>query len=352
MEEADPAQHPWVSSLLPATNAKFVRTTLYWVQMQPLNNVTFNLNYRAEVDRAIANVIASGMTPYVTLEGTPAFARHCWVAVDANGTVIQAQQPNSNKFGEWADMEHTAPCPTGRNAPPAGDVWLAWHDFVDSMVTRYSNVTYWGIWNEPQASAFLTGDPAQGRTAFQAYQQLVDWAGVVIHDPKFGGRPKLLAPELGSGDSDNEPGNVRSPEQWMADFLGAEGYRVDIVTAHKYGDAQTVNTAAHNYSYSMRYGPASWQLWFTEVGPGPADIHTTAQMVSAVYDSLAYQRAHGTSRWRKAFWFPMASPPWAGGLDVLGNLALVQNYYTSPTTWQLYDCYAEKAAGSSPTDCH
>jgi hypothetical protein len=96
------------------SGAQFVREVFYWDKMQP-TGPSFDPTYLAAAERFVREATNAGLTPYITLQNSPPWVRHCTV----NGA---------------------SSCdPAGSDAtyPPSPDMWIWWRNFVSDVVNHF-----------------------------------------------------------------------------------------------------------------------------------------------------------------------------------------------------------------------
>jgi cellulase (glycosyl hydrolase family 5) len=288
--------------------AQFVREVFYWDQMQP-TGPSFDPAYLAAAERFVQKAINVGLTPYITLENSPPWARHC----TADGT---------------ADCDPAY--------PPASDMWIWWRNFVSDVVNHFPQVTYWGVWNEPNDVGFLKISPSY-RDWFDEYYLLFAYAADAIQ--AAAGRV-IAGPELSSGVSSRN----LTPEAEFQNFVNALGYRLrpqDILTVHFYGSwpysAWDLEHRMLSYNSSAAGAGLSNQIWLTEAGWGvwETDDIDQALVLTRIYRKLLSTSA---SRWTKVFKFHLWAP--------IENLQIVTNALSAnPTFRPAYLCLQALANG-------
>jgi hypothetical protein len=296
------------------SGAQYVREVFYWDQMEP-TGPSFDPVYLAAADRFVQEAINAGLTPYITLQNTPPWVRHCAV----NGDVS------------------CDPAGSGANYPPSPDMWIWWRNFVSDVVNHFSQVTYWGIWNEPDQAGFLGISPSYGNW-FEEYYQLFAYAADAIQ--AVPGRV-IAGPELSSGISSRN----MTPEAEFQNFVNRLNFRFrpqDLLSVHFYGvtsPATDLEQRMESYNSSAANAGLSNQIWLTETGGGSYETDDTyqAQVLTRTYQQLA---ATSASRWTKAFKFHLWAP--------VENRELVANALTgSPTFRPAYSCLQALASGSA-----
>jgi hypothetical protein len=169
------------------TGFKWVRLPFGWQDFQPSSSSGYNHGWRARADSIVDAIGDSLLAPFITLQGTPWWARGCSSAATC--------EPNYVK------------------RPAKKAYWPAWKNFVQDMALRYPSVAYWGIGNEPNDSSqwipdseYVTAACTNGGDWLEAYKfQLVNAADAL--QPLS--QRIVVAPDLGDGPSSCvAPGDV------------------------------------------------------------------------------------------------------------------------------------------------
>jgi hypothetical protein len=143
-----------------ATGARFVRVTVDWNEVAPVNpppgfeptNPEDPAYNWSEVDRAIGETIAYGLTPFVSIEKPPG----------------------------WGE----SPPGSGEGSPNSNQMAM----FAQALATRYDGsrpglpwVRYWEVWNEPNASFFLPQLQGGKVVSVENYRTMVNDVAAAIH---------------------------------------------------------------------------------------------------------------------------------------------------------------------------
>lgn len=131
--------------------------------------------------------------------------------------------------------------PFGIGAPPSAksrllpDSMRWWAAFVRAAVSRYPEIRYWSVWNEPDSpNSFLGSNPRDQtiNTVASAYDSLIAYAAPWIrNNPDGQGRRYLVGPELGGG------GDPVRGEPFLQRVLTDQRPNIDVVAVHHYSDA-------------------------------------------------------------------------------------------------------------------
>jgi len=284
------------------SGAQFVREVFYWDKMQP-TGPSFDPTYLAAAERFVREATNAGLTPYITLQNSPPWVR----AAGTNATY-----------------------------PPSPDMWIWWRNFVSDVVNHFPQVTYWGVWNEPNDAGFLAVSSSY-KDWFDEYYLLFGYAADAIQAAP--GRV-IAGPELGGGYSSRG----LSPETEFQNFANALNYRFrpqDVLTVHFYGafpySAWDLERRMESYNNSAAGAGLSNQIWLTEAGWG---VWETDDIDQALVLTRMYQKVASTSasRWTKVFKFHAWAP--------VENRHLVTNASSgSPTYRPAYSCLQALANG-------
>lgn len=187
----------------------------------------------------------------------------------------------------WASSNPGGSCDGNSNGGCYAPNMQAWKDFVTQITTRYKGkIKYWELWNEPNASNFWKGTPAElVAMAKEAYTIIKNSGGIVL----------TPAPQ-GSG----------SPA-WMDAYLGAGGGAyADIVTFHGYlhdAPEALIPLVDNMRGVQGKYGLSALPLWDTEhswgdtTWPMGADQDQQSAWL-ARYLALSY-----TKEIQRSFWY-------------------------------------------------
>ncbi|MEM1058682.1 MAG: LamG-like jellyroll fold domain-containing protein [Verrucomicrobiota bacterium] len=217
-----------------------------------------------------------------------------------------------------------------------------WSDYVTQVVDRYKDrVTYWEVWNEPNAASFNTGNNPS-----EDYATLVRlaYAAAKAEDPDA---------KIGISIANFHVDYIRQVINALED-QGAAG-SFDFIAVHPYELAGRMN-APGGEMYYLNIVPALRQMlavhapskvdvpiWFTELG---AKINGTIQGENVTEDLAAAQLvkvyvagiAQGAER---VAWFNVKD---AGGSQGFG---LMKNNFSTRKTYTAYDAVTD-ALGKTP----
>ncbi len=199
----------YTADLVSELGAGFVRLDFDWYRIETSKG---NFNWGSQQD-AVSNAGARGQQIFASLAYTPGWA-------------------NGNQ---------------GNNVMPANI--QDWRDFVQAAVLQFPEIRYWGVWNEPDSTHFLS-DPNR-------YYELAWHARDVIKsiDPSL----LVLGPEVSAG------GIVSG---WFRNVMQGWGNSIfDIVTVHYYNDGSSETKWVDQFMDS-RVAPYRYnkEVWMTETG--------------------------------------------------------------------------------------
>jgi hypothetical protein len=184
-----------------------------------------------KTDKAFSVILAQGITPFVTIEGT-------------NSIYVKTKRTLDPKL---AELYGTRPHPPTSN-PAAMKAWLC---FVENVIERYKEkIKYWEIWNEPNHFNYW-GDEPNGKEY-----------GRLLHESAK--KIKRIDPQafvLGGAMAGLDP-------VFTDDFLSVGNERlVDIITFHNYGiiPEERIYLAEKVWDVINKYNP-NIKLWQGECG--------------------------------------------------------------------------------------
>lgn len=279
-----------------STGLRWARIDAYWPDLQRDSTSNFTTADLTALHETVTALTNAGITPYITIQGTPCWAR---VPLSCDPTKL----PNNTAH------------------------WEANRNFVKHLMHEFPTIQYWSLWNEPNAGGLIS-DGSSDRLV--AYEQFVDSIAPILHDSLR----TVIAPELANALADTT--NGYDQRQWLDHFLQDKGSLVDIVAVHLYGgtgdgglwDMQQFDTIVGNRRPTA-------DLWLTEAGfptgnPNDADQeHNLYLIYNAMFTG-------GVSRWKKTFYY--SAGYFAGATD---NRGLVYDLgLSTATTRPAYDCLA------------
>lgn len=202
------------------TDARWVRVQLNWAQIEK----TRGNDDWSTADAAISSITSRGMTPLVLLMGTPGWA--------GGGPI---------------------------NTAPPGDLSL-FSAFASRVAQRYSQVSHYEIWNEPNLSLFWGGSVNPAR-----YTEMLKGAYTAIKAVRPGSSSTVLAAGL-------------SPWSGGVDFVtkmyaaGAKGY-FDAAAYHPYVFPRGIGSTPNGWTETEQIhalmttnGDGGKKIWLTELG--------------------------------------------------------------------------------------
>jgi hypothetical protein len=201
------------------------------------------------------------------------------------GDVNEAESRGLQVFATLAYTPEWAGGGSQHNNPPYSiDDWI---DFVTRTAQEFNgHITYWGIWNEPDATKYLSS-PGY-------YPTLINTARNAIKSVNPG--MYVLGPEVSSG------GVVSGYYAW---FMNNYSYLVDIVTIHYYNDGSSATKWVDNFM-DTRVRPylGGREVWMTETGRNYCDSAGQANHYQGVLERFEPRR----SWWTKLFFYDLYEP--------------------------------------------
>jgi hypothetical protein len=222
--------------------AGFVRIDFDWYDIQPTPAQDYNWTRQRE---AVTVAQARQLQILASLSGTPA-----WMGSGHNSV------PDPYTFGQFARA---------------------------AAVEFNGDITYWNIWNEPDAPGFLA--------VFDYYPDLVSAARAAIK--QVNPTMQIVGPEISSD------GVVNGDFRW---FMTNYGSLVDIVSVHYYNNGSTtkwVDQFMDSLVYPYRQGK---EVWMTETG-----MNQCADQ-PAHYTGVLQRFEPRRSWWTKIFFYDLYQP--------------------------------------------
>lgn len=290
-----------IAGLARQAGFKWARLPFTWPIMQPVGPY-FDAGQLAAYHSAIQALVDSGLTPYVSFEYTPPWARNC-----------------------VTEQDHER---CSRYYPPAPEMWIWWQNFVWQSIEEFGGqVKHWGVWNEPNELGFLK--PILPDTTWNvAYRLLFLYAADVIQlDPSN----VLVAPEISNGMSSRG----WTPEAEFADFVATLGYRMrpqDVFAVHNYGKRQDVLALLSSYNATLNAANIQSKIWVTEFGAGDGEVDDEHQSRRNIqyYQAMMHDVI---PRWTKSFKFHLWESDGAAN-----SRQLVSNVPANPQPRLAYNC--------------
>lgn len=279
-----------ISRLFGEANVGWVRVDFDWGRVIGTSLDVNQLNW-TPIDATVNRALCSGMHVLGGLAYTPAVASTRTVPVDSMRFTYMP-----DNVGSWAA-------------------------FVQAAVTRYPQIRYWSVWNEPNSPGFFRGYAGEADVV-PAYEALLDAAAPYIRQPADGQGPRnLVAPELAGGRNDGS-------DPWLRRVLVDRGSIIDVVAVHTYGDTSGAGVRDYVAGLPGRLALPSWPwpIWLTEVGvtgcnatpeglrytlgycTGPNQSYIADGFQSGFVSSVVNaMRAGGGAPWAKTFFYDAVS---------------------------------------------
>ena len=250
------ATYTSINKLLGQANIGWLRIDFGWNSISAAPGIpdTTQMNWAA-TDMAVQNAYCSGMNILGNLAYTP------------SGAVTRAVQYPGERHKYLPDNMNT------------------WAAFVRRVVTRYPQIRYWSIWNEPDINSFFRGYNSENDLV-PAYNALIQYAAPGIRGNSDGqGRRYLVAPEV------SDYAGLGAEVTWVRRVLAAQGQNIDAVAVHRYGynrDASDVSSYAQSMAQQIQGTPmaagGSWagDVWLTEAGLAGCNDHRARDARNAI----------------------------------------------------------------------
>jgi hypothetical protein len=249
--------------------------------------INTHLPSSAQLDRVAAAGIAWIRVDFNWYMMQPARERYDWALTDA--VVHDARARGLNVYATLAYTPGWANGGQGLNAPPLNPD--DWYNFVYETVSRYrAHVQHWGMWNEPNFTAFWSGSVEQ-------YLQIILEVGArAVRDAQGG---LVLGPELGT------QGDWRV---WFYRILAEKPRDLDIVTIHSYEETGTHVLAELLTPRGIMglTGTDAKELWLTETGWGTHEVSEAAQAAAYAQVLEGLEQEGGPD---KVFFYQLADEP-------------------------------------------
>ena len=255
----------------------FVRGGVAWDEYEPSEGV-YNLPLLDKLQAVVTYLAEHDVQTTLIVQNSPSWARAC----HQRGGAL------------YYDADPLMDC-TSNNRPPTPDRYHPWQRFLSAIVDSVPEVNHWGVWNEPNDSAFLT--PGPGQDVGEVYSTLVHYAAGVIHARG----KKVLAPELAVHDN---------AIAFLNDFINRAAWTTDILTFHVYADDPAAWMHTITYNTFVQY--TSLPIWLTESGPattpGPEifEDRRQADQMLRTYERNAEALQGANPRWQASFPFILA----------------------------------------------
>jgi hypothetical protein len=220
--------------------------------------INTHLPSSAQLDRVAAAGIAWIRVDFNWFMMQPARGVYDWSTTDA--VVSEAHARGLNVYATLAYTPEWANGGQGLNAPPLNSD--DWYNFVYETVSRYRHhVRHWGMWNEPNFTAFWSG------SVEQYLQMILEVGARAVRDVQGG---LVLGPELGM------QGDWRG---WFYRILSEKPRDLDIVTIHSYEETgiHVLIEMLTPRSIMVLTGTDAKELWLTETGWDTSGVSEEAQ---------------------------------------------------------------------------
>lgn len=249
-------------------------------------NSPYGINSHAPAEPALTQILdkeqAAGVgwlrIDFLWTEIEPAWNTFDWSRHDAIAAAASAR--GLRIFGTLAFTPQWATSGAVKTGTP--DNPADWYDFCFRCARRYPGIQHWGMWNEPNLTAFWTG----------TRQQYIDVILKNGADAIHAGNPgaKVCGPELAHKD-------LRQWYDWLRESIDQSAGKLDVLTHHLYDVTGPAGVTAR-LEQSTLYGtePSRWSqavpsvkevlaytgwlgrpFWLTEVGWASDQVGETTQ---------------------------------------------------------------------------
>lgn len=222
------------------------------------------------------------------------------------------------------------PCDTGA-APECGIIYAdrkpyfkdTYYDFVYNLSSRYPDVKYWILWNEPNVDRYFSPQPPlSGNRIEQEFMDLVflpGWSAVTANIPDA----RFIGPDVATGDRGEE--KLFRNKTWGYSHLWLGGWidyllrqypgYFEVVTIHNYSlDDRYPRKAVTNIRGKMNQLKQVKHIWTTEVNfrNGTCD---TSEKDLARYICRHFERM----TWQRSFLFKLQDADIGCGFGLLNG---------------------------------
>lgn len=235
-----------------------------------------------------------------------------WTATDA--TVAQARRVHVQLFPTLSYTPKWANGGQPQSYPPLN--YQDWYDFVFAIASRYPDIIYWGIWNEPNLGPFWKNQD------LRAYRTLTIQAraAILAANP----RALILGPEVSWH---------ATKDGWLQAAMDDYGDLFDIVTVHWYADGpEPIDVFMDQF---VRPTAPNKPIWLTEIGMKPCYT-----MFGEFGQALFYQRvleAYQKHRdwWTNTLFYDLYEPPSSTNC----GSAIVRENYTNTLAFRILQAF-------------
>ncbi len=226
-----------------------------------------------------------------------------WVAANAGKDMIYT-------FGltpQWARLYPSNPGSGadyhGECAPPASLTY--WDSYLTAIATRYPQIKYWEVWNEPNDFRAWCGATSGSHGSISTLAAMSRHASSIIK--AINPAALILSPATNSW----YPGNAQNGATWMTTFL-ANGGVFDIFAFHGYirnpGMAEDEEPIIASIRSVMAAAGVSTPMWDTEAGwyTDSQPVLTPARQPGFMVKAFIIQQSLGVARF---VWYTYPGAP-------------------------------------------
>jgi hypothetical protein len=263
-----------ITADLAELNAGIIRVDFDWFRIEPQDN---NFQW-ADIDNSVANAKTMGLQIFATLAYTPEWA---------GGTVNHNRVPNLD----------------------------LWRRFVTTAVSRYPEIQYWGIWNEPD----IGGTNGNFNEPKSRYYELAVSSRTAIKGANA--NASVVGPDVFYDGLD-----------YLEDVMSHVGSIFDIVSVHWYRQAELPILTHMAVARARANGQP---LWLTEVGLDICDVPDGETQQASLFQNMLEQFQYGYEiGWTKVFGFHLYAE--AETTCGKGKLAIVDTDHRRRPAFNVY----------------
>jgi hypothetical protein len=212
-----------------------------------------------------------------------------------------------------ADWASTAPDDITTNRDKYAPQTEAWASFVTAVVSRYPEIKYWEVWNEPNHSAFLIADDP-----VTEYKNILQTASQAIRSANTSA--KVVTGGLSGSDSDFIRRLYWSGANEYFDIIAIHPYRsnnglgIYAPEEKQFGLNSLVNDIYVMRSMIRAYDPTPAPIWITELG-WSTYTGGVSEAAQANYLQRSFLQSRMYPQVEKIFWYNLRDDEEADSQD-------------------------------------
>jgi hypothetical protein len=246
-----------------------------------------------------------------------------WVAANARKDMIY----DLGRTPHWASLypdNNAGGDGPGKCAPPSSLTY--WDNYLRAIATRYPQIKYWEIWNEPQDPNSWCGATVGSKGPISTMAIMSQHASTIIK--RINPSAVILSPACTSWYPANEGGGYAAP--WMTTFL-TDGGVFDVFAFHGYianpGMAEDEVGIVASIEAVLKAAAISAPMWDTEAGwyTNSQPVLATERQRGFIAKMYILQQSLGVARF---IWYEYEERPQWGEMynPSTGNNANVAAY--------------------------